>query len=291
MIAPEALCPCGSGQNAAVCCVPETPPIADRRQSYSKIDLRAELVGPGIQAPLPTGMTMETTLRQPHQLEPAVEDLLLAVIDRYGAALAPAVQRGVLRGQVYKQLSDIAAALSALNDALHALRYHQRQFLCRLNQLETALTVNTFRPTGNVRVFLDDMPMRYELQAFLTCVSTCLDTVARAVSILVWPDKEPITYGKLRKRLDQRGCAPENLRVALLQVFRAHAGWIDEAKQARHDIVHTATFEIKGFGFRGSKVINPLVAGVSAGHLCFRVWRSVLELVDQLFQLVVPPLP
>jgi hypothetical protein len=129
------------------------------------------------------------------------------------------------------------------------------------------------------------MPLRYELEALLFRVRTCLDLLARVLSICL--GKSPRKFGDFQKLLHSATGIDAGMRGRLLAVFGGHSDWIKECSTLRNRIVHEATFsEFRGFGYRNAQLLEPTIRTLSADHLCFRVWRAILQMTAESFDAI-----
>ncbi len=158
------------------------------------------------------------------------------------------------------------------------LRYHQRQFFYRLSvlQLHHHVSYNVVSP--NLTLFYDDMPLRYELEAFFVFIRTFLDVLARL--LLVVAGQRPLKFDKFVRLLQQPNPSP--VLVRLKAVFDEHAKWIDEALMIRNAIMHEADFSpFQGFHHRTISVFEPIVNNETAERLAFRIWKDSLLLMKE----------
>jgi hypothetical protein len=276
-IDPGLPCPCGSGRTAGDCCIVEVPPLTRPKEGYDSLRSDASLVDSlGNSYPIPDGYSAELTLRKPIQLDPEVWPLLAQAVEDALEFKGPALAK-----------TNFGHEVQNLDTAMHAVRYHQRQFIYRLRLLHGEHT-SYFKPAqGNVTIYLEDFPLRFELEAFLLRIRVCLDVVARCLSVCLMAS--PRTFGELHKALRSKRSLDADLRNRVLQVFAANESWMDECSTLRHAITHEGSFsEFSSFGYKEEQLLEPLVKALAADHLCFRVWRSLLTLVGDSFRALKP---
>lgn len=292
MIAVDAPCPCQSGLVAGNCCMPEIPPVARRGEGYTKMNIGATLVrADGVNLPLPTELAVRLGFRTPHQLDAGIGRRMEEIMVNYTGSLDALTATLIQSGRMPLEVARFCERMQALDDALHTVRYHQRQFFARYRILyvENALQHDA-ATSQNVEILVDDMPLRYELQAFLTSTRSVLDVMCQGATLAM--GRKPMGYGVLQKHLTSGGYLPTEAVKRLRRVFKKHASWIEQTSGLRHAIVHEAKFEaFSGFGWKRSRLVEPILLDVSADHLGFRVWRDLQALVCEVFATVLPSAP
>lgn len=256
-------CPCGSGLKVRECCIPENAPISERYQGFSTVQLNSQIVDSFGREVFPLIPTTKVTVdvRKPLQLNANI----LNVLDKYKVYLV----------NLPKNEQNITSfnRIQILDDNLHAVKYHQKQFLYRLNmlQVENKLQNHVF---GNVSVFMDDMPLRYELEAFMTKSRTVLDVLARLVSSILFNISKK--HGELINFLKSK----KNYKD-LLDIYKRAESWQKDAKEVRDAIEHEGKFKsFRTFNHQGTKVTSPILMDISSDHFCFRQWNELIAFIE-----------
>lgn len=265
---PEKSCPCGSGRSLANCCIPEEYPIAARGLGYQKLHSHADGVDLfGRSTRLPPGLAVEVTFRNPTQLDISIEET---------------VQKVVHRVKITVDSDDaslkMGAELQSLSDSLYAVRFHQRQCLRRLRAIYMEHLLLFRPPTGNVKAHIDDMPFRYEFEAFIIRLRTCLDVLGRVCSLCL--GKQPDTFGSFLKVASSSSGLREPHRARLNTLLDEHTVWLDETRKIRNALAHESDFkEFQAIGYDRRRLLDPSVASVPVDHLCFRTWANLLKFI------------
>lgn len=273
---PTEPCPCTSGLLAAECCIPVDAPVARRGEHFGRLDADAALVDVfGRQMPLPADFTVTTVVNLPQQLDRTIE----RIADEVRRAVRPLAEDAP--PAQLEWVERCGRLISNQQDALYALRYHQRQFFSRLRVVTTQQTSIFEPPRGNVVLRFDDKPLRYELEAFLVRVRTTMDAVAKLVSFLL--GRKPRTYGKLCQLLETDVSLDAQIRRRIRTILKANDTWISAASDLRNKIVHEADFDgFEGVGHDRTLFLDARLGDVNAGAFCIRVWRNIQAMVPAL---------
>lgn len=268
-------CLCGSGRTTAECCIPKQYPIVDGALGLKDVNVRLEGVGIfGQRVPVPSELTATLTLNQPHHVDPSVHTAL----HHWNEAIFLKVK--LLAPQVaLARLRTPSNLLSNLDDSLHATRYHQRQFLCRLRTVNRRHALGTARGSEQLQIIFNDLPLRCELEAFLLRVSGSLDALGQILGLLVTGKGR--TYGELLRTVRNKREINPTLRTELTDIFSEHLAWIEEARTYRHAIVHRAEFtEFRGPIMRNQGMGTPVVGERDASDFAMHVWGQLVRMIE-----------
>lgn len=267
ILKPDELCPCQSKLMLKYCCLPDKPPLIEREQGYSSISMNSDLVDENGNKVIPFfGMKTNITMRKFQQLSAPILELF---------------------NTVPVEICCDNIHLKNLDDSLHACQYHKRQFLYRLRLLRNEELL-LYRPVnGNVEIEMDDMPLRYEFEAYVSRLRVSLDVLAKFISSVI-REKSIKTNGLLLKFLDK----PQNQKkfFELHQIYKENEEWIKKLRNMRDAIQHDGFLpDFKSFSYDRGDASNPNVNGVSAYYVCFQYWKYLLNLIkavlDSLFKL------
>lgn len=154
-----------------------------------------------------------------------------------------AVERMVGTSYSEIQLTDACHQLNVIFDLLYSIRYHQRQFLFRLRLLHLQQLFN--KPvTGNPSIIMIDIPLRCELEAFISKTRSLLDVSAKLISCVMEPKKQK--HGDLLKHLE--ASHSKGIKKDLHDLYKQYNEWIKLLKPLREHIQHDGTFsEFRSF--------------------------------------------
>ena len=266
---PDKPCPCGSEFLLKECCLPDESPITERNQGYSQIIMNYSLVDEYGNQVIPRfGMKTNIEMRKPQQLSAQITNLIYSIIPKIN-------ESNILSDESAKYLHDI-------DDTLHACHYHKRQFLYRLRLLfQEEVLLN--RPVrGNVIVELDDLPLRYEFEAFVTRIRVTLDVLAKFISSIIG-NKKIKTNGDMFKFIHN----PQNQKKhsELCYIYLNHEDWITYLRKMRDAVQHDGVLPgFKSFEYENGLTSNPSIDGLLANHVCFKYWRLLLSMIDEIFK-------
>lgn len=266
---PDEPCPCGSDFLLKDCCLPDESPITERNQGYSQITLNSSLEDEYGNPVIPLfSMKTNIEMRKPQQLSNQILILMNSIIPRIN-------ETNMISNETARYLHDI-------DDALHACHYHKRQFLYRLRLLfqEEVLMHRPVR--GNVIVELDDLPLRYEFEAFVTRIRVTLDVLAKFISSVIHK-KNISTNGEMYKFIKN----PQHQKnySELCTIYLNNESWITDLRKMRDAVQHDGVLPgFKSFEYEKGLASNPSIDGLSANHVCFKYWKLLLVLIDDIFK-------
>lgn len=266
-------CPCGSGLDLFQCCLPENPPISRRNEGFSSIKLNAQLVDNiGNSYEMPAGLKVNMGVNKPQQIDQVIVKTMNKILN--------VITKCAIKSE---RLNTLSNYLSSLEEVLHSVRYHQRQFLFRLMILtgEHLLIRNVVE--GNVTTVLEDRPLRYELEDFYSRVCTVLDVVSKLVSY--WICGKEKTYGAFMNYLSNRS-KKDTSSQKLYLLFRENETWIKLAKSIRNATQHDGkTGEFVSFRIDQNYLSKPIVKNLDARNVCFTLWRQLLTLIEEVISI------
>jgi len=212
------------------------------------------------------------TFYDPGQLDPEIDNLILGEItNRLGEYIAQ-------QAMPESVMTSISKEMTGLRLALLAARYHQRQFIWRWRFLHNKYLLNRHRPADSAtEVRIDDLPLRFELQALLLAVDSSLDVTWRLISLL--NGQKPDDHQKFRIKVEKH---PERFPY-LAQATLTHRQWFADLIHLRNAIAHEGLLEeFLGFGYRGQNLANPSVGSRNAQHFSIQLWVDVRQVVKDL---------
>ncbi len=263
--------------------MPLGPPVMRTAFNYPKVNLNTSIVAldpRGHQFELPRQVARRIARRNRFELGLTIknaEDVDIS-IEAVLVSSMETLQQRVDPTMTNHQIEAVARELSQLQDALYMVRYHQRQFFYRLFVLQSRHHVWYEPVSDNLALYYDDMPLRFELEAFFVFIRTFLDVLARLILVAI--GEPPLKYDKFIRALEKPDLS--SVQTRLKNVFDSHARWIDKALTIRNSIMHEADFSpYQGFHHRDISVFDPVVDDESAERMAFRVWRDILRLVNE----------
>jgi hypothetical protein len=278
----EDKCPCGSGYVLKYCCIPEVLPIVIGTQTRVKLERGpvAEVVDAvgnaiGYTYSDQLGISMRTTVRKYEQIDHAIEQLIFSHLSNkeFAQAIADMADR-------------YTEKLDALWNVLHAVRYHQRNFLYRLQKLTIEHTVDyaMVQPGQGVSITYEDVPLRLELESMVFRLIGTLDVFAKIIGVILGKDfsNDKDLWGYLKDTHKKRSTSKK-----LYDIYMSYA-WIRELKNLRNAIAHDGTFPgFKSLTFEGTSFELPEVNELRANHMAFKVWREIVQMTKAVLQVMV----
>jgi hypothetical protein len=268
---PEMPCPCGSERTTGECCAPAVAPVSAEPVSYSDLEVGLYgLYGPGWRGPLPANHFFELRLNQPLQLDPGVEKLT----DGISSSISP-----LLRDDQQVPFKDL---LENLDHALHAVRYHQRQYLSRLRiVLDRHSSIQGTR-SEQVSFVFDDYPLVFEMEALVSRFRAALDAAAQLLALCL--GQKPKKYGDLAAWIQRQTPQSNPLAAELRDLFNEHDAWVKRVTHYRHGVAHEGRMkEHKSVGYGAHGVVAACVAEEDAAKFVVTLWPKLLRLLDELF--------
>lgn len=273
MMNPNNECHCGSEMLLKQCCLPDESPITDKNQGFTSIIMNSQLFDEWDNPIYPLfGMKTTVKMRKLHQLSSQIDSLTYS-----------AVQRG---GNIEGFQVNVENSLKSLNDSLHAAHYHKIQFLYRFRLLEVEDALNYIRIDGNVVIELDDMPLRYEFESYISTVRTSLDVLAKVVGIHLKKNNIE-TNGGLFSYLKKQ---EKNVKVSNLRyLYFKNEPWIAELKAKRDAIQHSGFIPgFKSFEYDKGLTSPPTSDNLIANHVCFRIWKDLIGFINDVLLELFP---
>ena len=274
LVNPAHLCFCQSGRTAGNCCFPSEPPILQSEPRITGANLHVQLSAPGIgPVPWPRGWKPFVSLNQPSQVDADIEEMAMAFL-----------RAGVSEGMedphdLVEALRPLADVVSRFAESIYAARYHQIQFLFRLQKVVSRQTFDFTPPRSNAVVRINDRPLQAELEAFLLRVTSTLDAMAKVLCVVgKWSEKHG-SFSALCRYLTSVSRQQLGSPTQLLKAMRDHESWVQEVRRVRNSVAHQGTTEnFVPVAHEGILIHDAEVAGVRAGEFVLRVWRSVKAL-------------
>ncbi|WEK52933.1 MAG: hypothetical protein P0Y55_09990 [Candidatus Cohnella colombiensis] len=185
-------------------------------------------------------------------------------------------------GATKDDIDRLSPCLTNLKDRLNSIRYHQKQVLYRLRLLNLEqIPLDPIR--GNVSVVMIDVPLKSELEAFISNVRSCLDVLAKLVSCVL--NIKQTTHGSLIKHL--MSSTQKGLKKSLLEIYQKNMHWFDEGRQVRDRILHDGSFtEFRGFEHEYGLISQPKIKDLNAEQYCFYQWRLLFSFVSDVLSVI-----
>lgn len=281
---PEASCVCGSGRVGHSCCIINSPPVGGELVGFDHIRLSAEGVYVpdlrsssivAIPASLPEKLSITSTLKNPFQLDPDVEETMELLF-------------GLLEAREKEVGRDVAGRLwSDLENGLYATRYHQRQYIVRHRAIYAHSAKATVTGSGQIELIWHDVPLKAELEAVLLRSRGVLDTVGRIA--LTTLGKKGDKFGALWSFVKSPGIKRVPKGPELGRILSTYERWLETGKKLRDAVAHGGSTK----EFRGPKVG---IAGVDparmqrddAGEYVISMWREMIKLVQAVLRTLTP---
>jgi len=267
-------CACGSGLVPEECCIPKTYPICDSESGWRNLNVEIHGVDNfGHLVPVPRDLTTTLTVNQPHHVDPRVTETLEPWFEAFCRKVELSAPAAAL-----KDLNSVSGLESNLSHGLTATRYHQRQFLCRMEVVNARHGQAIAKGNDQLQIVFNDLPLTCELEAFLIRATGSLDALAQLVGLILTGKQRK--FWDLLKMLEKSRSIPATFQQELSALFREHSTWVDESKKYRNAIVHEADFK----AFRGPKlgphgISTACIADDDASVFVIRVWSSLLLMV------------
>ncbi|GIM48488.1 hypothetical protein DNHGIG_40370 [Collibacillus ludicampi] len=272
-------CPCGSGLLIQQCCIPDVLPITLNTQTRIKLNRQrmAQVVDDsgnhlGFIDLSQLGIKMQASLGKYEQIDPAIENAIYPAAKFHGILDKPKD----FQEQYFKHLD-------ALWDVLHAVRYHQRNFLFRLRKLiiEYSVDFSMVQPGEGVEITYDDVPLRLELESMILRLISTLDVFAKIAGTLMGKgfnqDKDLWSYLLATHKNKNRPVSS-----ALYEIYTKYS-WIRDLKGIRNAITHDAIFlGYTGMKFQDTLFSMPYVNELKSDHFAFRVWKELLQMTREI---------
>lgn len=270
------------------CCVPETPPVSNIEDGIAGAYMEAELISPtGTRYPLPQSWNANVTLRPVLQLSPQIQRIMAMLYIKVAA---------YIRQRDWKKQAedDLGIELQSLDNRLHAVRYHQRQFLCRLYKLEVQHSFTPKDIRGTVGIVIDDHPLRFELESFFVNVRSAIDVFGRIIARIL--EMKCTSYGNLLGELRKAPAHPQKkinknpITQSFLEICSANELWIQETRKIRDALVHEGKMEhFRSVKYKAGRVSWPDFRKLKAEHACFQTWRHLIGFVEDVGKAIVEP--
>lgn len=273
-------CPCGSGNAPAKCCLPDESPVIQPPGGYDAIKVEFGLTDErGREVQVPLSWRAELTLKNPHQLDAVIEDLadhwLQAIEARFSLVKKPDIE----------DLTRAGDLLANLVHSWYSVRYHQRQALVRLRLVEAHASEARIRANARLALSLSDVPLRSEIEAFLIRLRGSLDPLAMLTGLFV--ANRPIKFGALFTGVTKNLRMNPAIKADLKRLFGNHAGWIDEVRGFRDNILHEAAFpELSEATFNSHGVLAPRIESKNARDLLFERWTEAVTISSAIASLL-----
>jgi hypothetical protein len=271
LLNPDVPCPCGSEKLTKECCVPTVAPVAAEPTSLRDFRLHAlGVYGDNTLGPLPSDLSIEFTINQPHQLDPDVGGITDGIADS---------MRLVLPAENLMQAGEL---LGNLTDALHAVRYHQRQYLVRLRMIANRHDAIRGSASQQMSVFFNDYPLTFEIEALVSRFRTSLDAAAHLLALCL--GRKPQKYGELATWIQKQRSLPPKVATGLQEALKTYDAWVKRVSDYRHAVAHEGRLkEHKSMGFGAHGVMTARLAEDDAADFVIIIWPKLLAFLKSLF--------
>ncbi|KQO18038.1 hypothetical protein [Paenibacillus sp. Leaf72] len=265
------VCFCGSQKPSNQCCIPTNPPIIMEIPPFIRSS-KLHRVG----YPL---IVNQVKIRYGVEKGPAI----LAQVDPLIA--------DVLGFDLKKVHLDNATERNTIIFPLHAIRYHQKQFMHRLRFIQREIKKLARRAASDPLIELiqcEDIPLRCEFESFISRMAAYLDAVGRYIAkMLNVSVKNHGSHNKIQNYLRNEIEAKREEHQAILQVYEKHGKWSKKLLNIRNEIMHegmSMDMTIPEDYFE-TRIFDPTLDGESVEELVLTFWSRVLELTRSLILL------
>lgn len=271
-------CPCKSGLKPNECCLVHESPLIERNQGFSSVDIQSQLVDDYGNQFIPLyEMHTNVQMRKPQQLSHQILELLYPIREALN------VSNGAKR--LKKNAEQIDNMLNRIDDSLHAVQYHKRQFLFRLRLLTGEELLLNKVVSGNVTIEMDDMPLRYEFESFISRIRTTLDVIAKLIALHLG-NKNVSTNGKLYAELKEN---KRHKGTKLYNVYMENEHWIVQLKKFRDSVQHDGDLPgFKSFEYEKGYFSYPKLNELTANHVCFTLWSNLMVFLKSVLEAIFP---
>jgi hypothetical protein len=223
---------------------------------------------------IPSELTSTISLKNPNQLSREVSELMAKLVGRTGPAVTD-VQTAHGWGEL----------LTDLEDALEAVRYHQRQYLTRYRIVQAHYSQLAVTGSQQLQVVFDDRPLQCEFEAVVIRARAVLDASGH-LALYLWGQK-PDKFGAFCKFVQKQGRKLHNPEQ-ILALISENERWLLPDRDYRDMIVHRGQLR----PFRGVKVG---VQGVDVARVekddtveyCLKLWPKIIDFTGRLMELVI----
>lgn len=270
---PNVICPCGSGKLGAVCCLPLAAPITVEPFGYTNLKLRLTGVDQhGREFGVPSELTSTIHLNNPNQLSPEVSELMARLVQLVGPV------------EDLEGTKAVGELLGSVEDALEAVRYHQRQYLVRYRTVYAHYSHMDATGSEQLRVVFNDRPLQYEFEALVIRARAVLDALGHlALRIL---GQKPDKFGAFCKYVQKQGRKLRNPEP-ILRLISDNESWLVPDRDFRDMIVHRGQlrpFRSVRVGVQGIDVAR--VEKDDTVEYSLNVWPRILGFAQNLMELV-----
>jgi len=274
-------CPCESGVTAGACCFREQPPITADEVRFNSLNLDVKMVDQfGRTRPAPPQLQFQVGVNQPGQVEQQIEGIAQRAVEKI--EFAPGLRSTPMRAV---ELSHpFSRWIEALAEALYSCRYHQIQFLFRLDRVVKQQLID-FKPSSSpYTVRINDRPLHIELESFLISTTSSLDMLSQLVRVSLGIGNSHNSFKKVAEHLArQHPDLDKQIMNDILGV--ANDSWVKTVRDLRNRIVHEASFDaFQGVGHQAMLVLDAKIANVPAGEFVVTTWRQLRELALKAIQ-------
>lgn len=266
-------CPCGSGLPLEQCCLLLPPPITRKDQRYGSIKINVVNTGKnGRQSNSFVAPRVRTVLRNPRQIDLEIT----RVFDQNRVRIANLPLPNAKLQLLLQRMND-------LYHSLHGVRYHQREFLYRLRLLTLGYTLEPNDFEGNTCMIIDDMPLRFEFEAYLVRVLSSLDVQAKMVSVSI--NKRFVKNGELYSHLKKSN---NPALSELISLYAAKESWVKEVRRMRDEVAHDGgSKDLTSFSYEFGVLGLPTVGRLTAENKCFSDWKELISFVEGILQIII----
>ena len=271
---PKAVCPCGSGKQGEFCCIRIDPPVAVPPVGYNNIKLQISGLNPyGQTIGVPPELTSTISLKNPNQISPEVIEMMERLME-----MVTRVRENAAAS------SEVGDFIQNLEDALEAVRYHQRQFLARYRIVQSHYADADVTGSDRIRIVFNDRPLQYEFEAVVIRARAALDAAGHLA--LWFCGQKPDKFGAFCSFLKKNGRKIRNAQQ-ISELIALNEPWLIPDRDYRDMIVHKGQL-------RQFRSLQVSVTGIDVARLenddtveyCLRVWPRIIEFTEKLIVLM-----
>lgn len=265
------LCLCGSQKPSNQCCIPTSAPIHMEIPPFIRSSKLHRMDVPMFVNQLKISYAVKKGPAVLAQVDPLIAD--------------------ALGFDLRKIHLDNATERNTLIFPLHAIRYHQQQFMIRLRFIQSEIPKLVLRTVNDPIIELfqcEDVPLRCEFEAFISRTAAYLDAMGRYIAkILNVSVKKHGSHNKIQNYLSKVTGPKRKEHLAILQTYETHEEWAKKLLNIRNEIMHegmSMDMTIPEDYFE-TRIFNPKLNGESVEELVLTFWSRILELTRSLMLL------
>lgn len=264
------VCLCGSEKSPDQCCIPSVPPI---HSEIPRFVSSSKFYTPDVPFFINRIQVSYGVQKGP------------AILSQIDPLIAEALGFDLTQVHLYNP-----TARNTLIFPLHAVRYHLQQFLYRLRFLQKEVVQSVRRAASDPRLEIiqcEDVPLRSELEAFISRLAAYLDALAHYVADFLKYSVKNASYNKVKNRLSEETGLKRKEHTAIREAYETHEGWIRKLLNIRHEVMHEGISMDMSIpnDFFETRTFTPRLNGESVEELVITFWSETLVFTKSLISL------